>query len=482
MTRPSAPLFAALTLDRDRHDLPLHRQLYAELRGAILSKRLLPGTRLPATRVLSRELGVSRNTVLEAYEQLLAEGYLNGRAGAGTFVDPGISVPPTPAARPPGRDRFSRRSAEVSALRSDIDPKLPLAPGVPCFDYLPLATWARLAARRIRDASVRQLNYGEPLGDPRLRHIIAGHLAASRGVRCDPDQVALVDGAQQGIDLCVRLLLDPGGEAWIEDPGYLGARGALAAAGARLIPVPVDDSGLVVEAGIRRAPRARLAYVTPSHQYPTGVTLTLPRRLELLAWARKHSAYIIEDDYDSEFRFGGRSLPALQGLDTAERVVYVGTFSKVLFPSLRSGYLVVPRGLVEPLARMKTVLDSAASLLDHAVLADFIEQGHFGRHIRRMRSIYGRRRDAFRKALAERFGEDLAVSALSGLHTVLWLPKNVDDRVVTARLRAAGLGAAPLSAFCLKRRMAPGLVVGYGNVAPAEVPAAMEAIAAAIGS
>ena len=480
MSRPSPPLFSALTLDRGR-DEPLHRQLYAELRSAILSKRLPPGTRLPATRVLSRELSVSRNTVLEAYEQLLAEGYLRGRVGAGTFVDPGIAVAPSVPAPSSTPGRLSRRYRDVAVLTSGGDPRLPLAPGVPSFDSLPLATWARLASRRVRDASLRQLNYGEPAGEPRLRRAIAGHLAAARGVRCDPEQVVLTAGAQQGIDLVTRLLLDPGDGAWIEDPGHVGARAVLTAAGAKLVPVPVDDHGLVVEVGMRRAPKARLVYVTPSHQYPTGTTLSLPRRLALLEWARRGDAYILEDDYDSEFRFGGRSLPALQGLDSAGRVIYLGTFSKVLYPSLRAAYLVVPRGLLGPLERLKGVVDSASSLVDQAVLADFIEQGHFSRHIRRMRSVYARRRDAFRKALEETFEGEIAVSAVSGLHAVLWLPRGLDDRAIAATLKADGLGVAPLSAYCIRQRLPPGLVVGHANGTPAQMARAMEAIAKAVG-
>ena len=486
MARPSPPLFSALTLDRGRPQA-LHRQLYDELRAAILGKRLPAGTRLPATRTLARELAVSRNTVLEAYEQLLAEGYLRGRVGAGTFVDPAIAParPLAALAQPKDEDtpaRVSRRSRAAAAAVSGLDPRLPLAPGVPYFDGFPLAAWARLAARRIRDASLRQLNYGEPAGEPRLRAAIAAHLAAARGVRCAADQVLLVAGAQQGIDLVARLLLDAGDSAWLEDPGYLGARAVFAATGVRVAPVPVDDNGLVVAAGVRRAPRARLAYVTPSHQFPTGTTMSLPRRLELLAWARGASAYVIEDDYDSEFRFGGRSLPALQGLDTAGRVIYLGTFSKVLFPSLRCAYLVMPRSLLGAMIGLKGALDSAAPLIDHAVLADFIAAGHFSRHIRRARAHYARRREAFHRAVAERFGDAVRLGAVSGLHTVLWLPRGLDDRDVAARLRARGVGTAPLSAFALRRRLPPGLVVGQANASPAQMTVALAALESVLES
>ncbi|MBX0326142.1 PLP-dependent aminotransferase family protein, partial [Oscillochloris sp. ZM17-4] len=405
-------MFSPLTLS-PQSDLPLYRQLYDEIRAAVLDGRLAPGARLPSSRELAAGMGLARSTVVSAFEQLLAEGYLEGRVGAGTFV--ATSLPEDllghggPPARPPAAHerpaprRLSARGAALAATpvsASSGDRVRPRAfqVGLPDIDGFPHATWARLAARRYGSPPPELMAYGDPAGYLPLREAIASHLAAARGVRCDPGQVVVVSGSQQGLDLAARVLLDPGDEAWIEDPGYMGARGALLAAGARLAPVPVDAEGLDVAAGARLAPQSRLAYITPSHQFPLGVTMSLPRRLALLAWARAAGAWVIEDDYDSEYRYAGRPLAALQGLDGDGRVIYLGTFSKVLFPALRLGYMVVPPDLVPAFVAARALADRHSPGIEQAIVADFLAEGHFARHLRRTRARYAARQAALVEA------------------------------------------------------------------------------------
>ena len=352
MSRNGASIGAAALTLSESAAAPMYRQLYEQLRSAILDGHLRPGAQLPSTRGLAQELAVARNTVMGAYEQLLAEGYLEGETGSGTYVartlpDEILHAPILRPVRPHPRTSvgLSQRgqifSRDLLRLRYD-DPPKPFRPGVAALDELPFDLWSRLLAKHSRRASMQFLAYGDPAGYRPLREAIAQYLAAARAVNCEPEQVIIVSGAQQALDLAARLLLDSGEEAWIEDPGYNGARAALLAAGVKPVGVPVEDAGINVEAGERLSPRARLAYVTPSHQYPTGVTMTLARRLELLRWAERRKSWILEDDYDSEYRYASRPVASLQGLDTAGCVMYCGTFSKVLFPALRLGYLVVP--------------------------------------------------------------------------------------------------------------------------------------------
>jgi GntR family transcriptional regulator / MocR family aminotransferase len=472
---------------------PLFRQLYEGLRGGILDGTLARGVRLPATRGLAGELGVSRNTVLNAYEQLLAEGYLEGKVGSGTFVartlpEEMIQVRPTAGPAPPtplARRGLSQRGellARISATacRSSGAPR-PFRPGYPALDAFPFETWMRLVARHHRRPSRDLLTYGPPAGYAPLRSAIAAHLGPARAVHCDPGQVVVITGSHQGLDLIARILLDPGDTAWVEDPGYPSARAALQGAGVNLVPVPVDGDGLDVAAGSGRCPNARLVYVTPSHQFPLGVTMSLGRRLALLEWARRANAWVVEDDYDSEYRYAGRPLAALQGLDRDGRVIYLGTFSKALFPALRLGYLVVPPDLVDAFVAARAVTDRQTATLPQAVLADFITEGHFLRHIRRMRTLYSERQETLLRAARRELGGLLEVSpCATGLHLVGWLPEGRDDRQASAAAARAGLEAPPLSGCCVEGRARGGLLLGHANFDARQIRDAVRRLGAAL--
>ena len=382
----------ALVID-PRERVSLSRQVYLRIRELILDGTLPRGARLPSTRALAADLGLSRNTVLIAVEQLACEEYVVSRVGDGTYVAAAIpedrESPRWPEAAEQSRAaepscRLSLRGERIAAtpIGRDSDEVRPFAVGLPALDEFPWSIWHRLWMRRSRDLERTHLCYGDPAGYRPLREAIAAYLTAGRGVRCVADQVIVVSSSQQALDMASRVLIDPGDRAWLEEPGYLGARGALVAAGADIVPVPVDESGLQVEIGHERGPDARLISVSPSHQYPLGVTMSLARRLELLDWAAEHGAWILEDDYDSEFRFRGAPLAALQGLDRADRVIYIGTFTKVVFPSLRLAYVVAPRGLVPALVAARSFVDRHSPTLPQVVLADFMTGGHFTAHIR----------------------------------------------------------------------------------------------------
>jgi GntR family transcriptional regulator / MocR family aminotransferase len=483
MERSFAPE-ASVTLGLDRSSAaPLYRQLYRGLREGILAGTLPAGSRLPSVRVLMRELKVSRNTVEGALAQLSAEGYLEARVGSGTYVAVALPDDTLRAGRargtargrvspgggsPGGCEGLSRRGATLagtpvsaSGRRRATAPR-PFRPAVPAVDEFPLKVWRGLAGEFWRRPPRGSLGYGEPAGYRPLRMAIAEHLRAYRAVRCSWERVIVVSGSQQALDLCARLLLDEGDEAWIEDPCYLGARGALSANGARLVPVPVDGEGLDVASGERASPDARLACVTPSHQYPTGATMSLSRRLALLGWASRSGAWVLEDDYDGEFRYSGRPLSSLQGLDNEGRVIYVGTFSKVLSPALRMGYVVVPPGLVNAFEGARALADRHPPVPEQAILAEFVAEGHFARHLRRMRRLYAERQQALVDAAKGELAGLLEVRPSgAGLHLVGRLPDGADDAEVSVRLAAGGVEAPPLSAHRFSSSGTPGLVLGY---------------------
>jgi GntR family transcriptional regulator/MocR family aminotransferase len=473
---------------------PLHQQLYAELRAAILAGLIAAGTRLPATRALAHELGVSRNTVLDAYAQLLAEGYVEGKMGSGTYVNGALpddllqvhaKTTPSPRAalnRDPSRRGALLAATPVSVARDRGRPRA-FQPGLPTFETFPFPIWARLAMRRWRDPPSELLSYGDPAGYRPLRETIADYLIAARGVRCNAEQVIVVAGSQQGLDLTARVLLDVGDKVWLEDPGYVGARGALQSAGADIVPVPVDREGLDVAEAIARCRSARLVYITPSHQYPLGVTMSLPRRLALLEWAHSTGAWVLEDDYDSEYRYIGRPLPALQGLDTENRTVYLGTLSKTLFPSLRLGYLVVPSDLMDTFIAAKALADRHAPSMEQAVLTDFISEGHFARHIRRTRMFYAERQAALVEAAARELTGLLEVSpAEAGMHLVGYLPAGADDQAVSRHAGAHNVEAPALSSYALAPLRRGGLLLGYAAFSQAEIQMGVRRLAAALRS
>ena len=354
-------------------------------------------------------------------------------------------------------------------------------PGIPALDAFPRELWSRIAARQYRQSRFDLFSYGNPAGHPPLRRAIAEYLRAARGVNCSWEQVIVTSGSQQALDLAARVLLDPGDTAWVEDPGYFGARGAWTAAGLRCAPIPVDAEGLCVSQGERSAPEARMAYVSPSHQYPLGVTMSLPRRMTLLDWARRRSAWIAEEDYDSEFRYAGRPLAALQGLDTAGRVIYIGTFRKVLFPALRLGYMVVPDGTVDAFAATRALTDRHPPGPSQALVTEFLAEGHFARHIRRLRTLYAERQAALVSAAHREWKGLLEVSpADAGMHLVGWLSNGVSDRDVSQRAAAAGIVAPPLSAYYHAAAARPALLLGYSSITTRKIHEGARRLSAAM--
>jgi GntR family transcriptional regulator/MocR family aminotransferase len=354
-------------------------------------------------------------------------------------------------------------------------------PGIPALDAFPRELWSRIAARQYRQSRFDLFSYGDPAGHPPLRRAVAEYLRAARGVNCSWEQVIVTSGSQQALDLAARVLLDAGDTAWVEDPGYFGARGAWTAAGIRCAPIPVDAEGLSVAHGELSAPEARMAYVSPSHQYPLGVTMSLPRRMALLDWARRRGTWIAEDDYDSEFRYAGRPLAALQGLDTAGRVIYIGTFSKVLFPALRLGYMVVPDGTVDAFAAARALSDRHPPGPSQALVAEFLAEGHFARHIRRMRTLYGERQAALVSAARREWRGLLEVPpADAGMHLVGWLSNGMSDRDASRRAAAAGISAPPLSAYYHAAAARPALLLGYSSITARKICEGARRLAAAM--
>ncbi|HYN83870.1 MAG TPA: PLP-dependent aminotransferase family protein [Pyrinomonadaceae bacterium] len=485
---------ADLAVDGDSA-APLYRRLYENLRRAILEGRLAPGARLPSTRELAAELSVSRNTVLNAFEQLLAEGYVEGQTGSGTFVSKALpdellnarahvrrSTRPAAKGRTLSRRGLLLARTPVSALNPHVRGVKPFRVGVPALDAFPYETWSKILQRHWRRPRRELFATGDPAGYLPLREAIASYLGAARAVRCEPEQVIVVTGTQQAVDILARVLLDTGDAVWVEDYGYIAARSSLVAAGARLVPVTVDEEGINVREGERLYARARLAYVAPSHQYPLGVTLSLARRLELLEWASRAGAWVVEDDYDSEFRYAGRPLAAMQGLDSEGRVIYLGTFSKVLFPSLRMGYMVVPTDLADSFRNARALVGWCSPVVDQAVVADFINEGHFARHIRRMRTLYAERQAVMIEAAREHLGGLLEITpADAGLHLVGWLPEGADDRAASDAAAARGLQTQPLSAFGAREgdRRA-GLVLGYAAFDEREIREGVTRLRAAL--
>jgi GntR family transcriptional regulator/MocR family aminotransferase len=470
--------------------VPLYDQLYVRLRDAILEGRLRQGKKMPSTRALCEQLSVSRNTVLAAYSQLRAEGYVGTRSGSGTYVATDLpedllsARPRAPVATRAGDPSLISRRGQLIVDSNPVPRRNwsrlePFYPGIPAFDLLPLDIWRRLLSRHMRQQRTMPLfHYGPAEGLGRLRDVIADYLVTSRGASCTPDQIIVVSGSQQAVDLAARVLLDPGDAVWFEDPGWHGARSAFLAAGAKVVPVPIDHDGLDLAEAKRTTPDARLAHVTPSHQFPLGVTMGLVRRLGLLDWAATSSAWILEDDYDSEFRYSGRPLPALQGLDTAGRVIYTGTFSKVLFPSLRLGYMIVPEALIEPFRAAHALSDRHTPMIDQAVLADFFLEGHFDRHLRRMRAAYAEKQELMLERLHTRLPDVLEVEPdAAGMHLVAWLPDGVDDISIAERCAQGGISTPPLSYYMMNRPRRGALMLGYTGVSHPRIKVGVQQLA-----
>ncbi len=451
---------------------PLYQQIYESFRNRIISGGLRPGELVSSTRALARGLRISRLPVLNAYSQLLAEGYFESRIGAGTFIAGSLpSRTNTQTTKyAPSASRAKRAiSAHAAALPPYERPSWaenlgPFQVGQPDLHKFPIEIWLKLVARYSRRMRVKALQYGDAMGLPQLREAIAAYVRTSRGVRCEAEQIMIVSGSQQALDLATRVLLDAGTAAWVEEPGYWLVHRVLQSAGCRAVPVPVDSNGLMVAAGIKLNRKARAVFVAPSHQYPLGVTMSATRRLELLEWAQRVGAWIIEDDYDSEYRYDGMPIASLQGLDSNARVIYIGTFSKIMFPSLRVGYIIIPRDLVERFAATRQVLDLCPPHLTQAVMADFIREGHFARHIRRMRPIYAERRRVLVGELERELGDRLqVVGDEAGMHLATFLTSNRNDREIAAKAAQQSLSLSSLSSAYLGRATRQGFVLGFGN-------------------
>lgn len=476
--RPIGAVVPLIAVQRNS-DKPLHRQIYDEFRSMILERRLQAGQQIPSTRVLADDLGISRIPVLSAYAQLLAEGYIESRSGAGTFVSNSLSDQFLGArsamenvvneAAPGAVSEAARR------LPSDRTPWFPasgaFSVGQIAVDHFPFRVWSDLVTHHARRVRASSMNYADPMGLVEFREAIAAYLRTARAVRCDASQIMVVSGSQHALDLSARVLLDPNTPVWIEDPGYELLRHALTLSRCHLIPVPVDSEGLDVASGIRMAPEARAAFVTPSHQYPLGVTMTAARRLQLIEWAHRAGAWIVEDDYDSEYRYESVPVASMQGLDPGSRVIYIGTFSKTLFPSLRLGYIVIPPALIGRFLAVRQANDLCPSHLYQAALTDFISAGHFTRHVRKTRQLYAERRNALVQALRKEFGAEMEIlGAEAGMHLVVTLPDGLSDRTISARAAGQGLWLWPLSSAYLGTAPRQGFILGFAGTKAEEMP------------
>ena len=483
-------LLLSIRIDHDAPQL-LSTQLCVALRDIILTGGLAAGERLPATRTLARDLKLSRTTTIEAFSRLTAEGLIESRTGSGTFVSSVLATtrPKPPKAAPPTLPLAAPRLSTVMAqaiARFGERQRLPHAPrafttALPAFDAFPMAQWARLSTKYWRGARDDVMGYGDPYGAPALRRAVASHLRANRGITCDPEQVFIVGGAQQAFHLIGAMLLNPGDKVWFENPGAIGARNSLIASGAELVPVPVDDEGLCVAAGLQLAPKFRLAFVTPSHQQPLGSVMSLKRRFALLHSAEQANAWVIEDDYDGDFFFGGRPPPTLKSVDTTGLVIYVGTFSKSLFPALRLGYLLAPPALVDTFRIVMSKFLQGVPSHTQSVAAEFIDEGHFAAHTRRMRQTYQERHDALVHAASRHLKGLLdVVPTDSGLHTVGYLARALHEVDVSQDAERRGIAASPIGRFAIAPVVVNGLVLGFGSVAPKAIEAGVKVLASVI--
>jgi len=481
----------SLTLPAPPAGGSLYRWLYDELRSAILEGGLRPGARLPATRDLATAYGLSRATIVTAFEQLKSEGYVEGQSGSGTYVS---QVLPEQLLNVGGpriekKKRLPHRRVALSAYARRLQPFRGVPPrpirafraNQPALDMFPTTLWAQVAARRLRRVSTHLLAGGEALGYRPLRQAVADYLNSSRGVKCSAEQVLILSGAQEALDRTARILLNPGEPVWMEEPGYPGAAVVFRAVGARICPVPVDAEGLDLDRARKKWKSARLVYTTPAHQFPLGVTMSLRRRLALLEWARRSGTLIFEDDYDSEYRYSGRPVPSMQGLDRSGVVIFAGSFSAVLFPALRLGYLVVPPDMVDVFAAAESVSTHHPPLLEQAILCDFITEGHFARHIRRMRELYAERLSVLLEAARDKVADVLEISTVeAGLQTVGWLKRGIRAVRVAELAAKRDLEVVPLSHYASGRSRREGIILGFAAVNPRELGRGVEELSAVL--
>ncbi len=476
---PSRPaLWMALWDAAPRQSMGLRERLCAALREAMRNGTLPHNTRLPATRVLAQDVGLSRVTVEAAYAQLEAEGYVHRQTGRGSFVavqaTPLLASPSCKGLPLPEAARLSQRGRSMVDTGGCMEPLnlQAFAAGSPDLRAFPHAVWRQLSNRRLRQAPEALMRYGDPQGREDLREAIAQYLITSRGVRCDAGQVLVLTSSQQALQLLATVLLDPGDRVWMEDPGYRGARTAFAASGAQLVPLPVDADGLVPDFTL---PPPRLIYLTPTHQYPTGHTLSLQRRMALVDYAKRTGCWIVEDDYDSEFLYDSRPTPSLQGLDDSGRVIYIGTFSKTLFPSLRMAYAVLPGGLVQPLVTARSVYDGHVAQLPQAVTADFMAQGHFSAHLRLMRQLYRSRRDLMLECIARQVPWAQVLHSSGGLQLSVALPAGT-EQALTRQACGKGIATPRLGTLYATRAAGEGWLLGFAALQPAEIQEGMRVL------
>jgi GntR family transcriptional regulator / MocR family aminotransferase len=465
----------------------LHKQVYDGYRNAILRGDLHPGQQVPSSRELAAEIRVSRFPVLHAYAQLLAEGYFESRIGAGTFIAGSLPELLKSAAGQSSATKNKISGPRPLSRRSQLYPSFdrtvlmrgwgPFGVHQPAFDRFPFQVWSSLVAKHSRNPAAGAIHHIDPMGSERFRQEICTYLRTARSLKCDPGQIMIVSGSQQALDISARVLLDPGNPVWVEEPGYWLERNALRAAGCRIVPVPVDSEGMDIARAMKMEPNARAAFVTPSHQYPLGVTMSATRRMHLLNWAQRSGSWVVEDDYDSEYRFETNPIASLQGLDVNARVIYIGTFSKVLLPSLRIGYIVIPPDLVDQFAAVRFAIDIFPPYLYQEVLADFMRLGHFGRHIRKMRHLYRVRRSVLVESLLREFGDMLQVKGSeAGMHFTVTLPEGYSDTEIANKASQKRLWIWPLSPNYIGKKPRQGFVLGFGSSATNEIPRAVQTL------
>jgi GntR family transcriptional regulator/MocR family aminotransferase len=461
----------------------IHGQLYEQLKNGVYSGMLMPGDRLPSSREMSLELKVSRNTVLQVFDQLRMEGFLESKTGAGTFISGSVShISNIGRKKSPVIKNEALTVSFPGGLNnafeghiSALEPMIPFQQSVPSVAEFPFDTWARINASVHRNIRSLHLGYDDAQGYQPLRKVLADHLRISRSIVCDPGNIVIVNSSRQALHLAAEMLIRHGDLCWMEDPGYPGAVSAMKRFGGQICPVPVTADGLDIDFAIRNYPDAKLAYVSPSHQFPTGCTMTLDKRIRLLNWARNNKMWIIEDDYDSEFSYSNRPVPALQGLDTGGNVIYLGTFSKVLLPALRLGYMVFPSAaLARQFAIGKSVIDGQTNIITQAVVSEFIREGHFSRHIRKMRLLYKNAQDDLVKLIHQHLkGKLEPVPVKTGMHFLAWLPVGADAGIIADKALEHGVILNSLECYSLQSKDRNGLIMGFSGFSFTEVEKAI---------